>query len=108
MINVDDIGGQIVKCDERYVVKDNTQLNNLVLSSTDLHPRKSTSGHSHPGQEEVYQFVRGDGIMQLDEEKRLVKAGDIVLVPDGVFHKVHAGELGCYFICIFDGRRHER
>ena len=45
--------------------------------------------------------------MQLDEEKILVKAGDIVLVPDGVFHKVHAGELGCYFVCVFDGRRHE-
>ena len=28
-VNVNDIGGKIVKQDERYIVKDNTDLNNL-------------------------------------------------------------------------------
>ena len=46
-----DIGGEVVKKDDRYTVKDNKELNNLVVSSTDLKPGKSTSGHSHPGQE---------------------------------------------------------
>ena len=32
--------GQIVKEDDRYIVKDNTSLNNLVVSTTTLlHPR---------------------------------------------------------------------
>jgi len=100
-----DIGGEVIKMDERYTVKDNKHLNNLILSSTDLEPAKSTSGHSHPGQEEVYIFVRGSGTMELDNEKFVVKEGDTVLVEDGAFHRVHAGPEGCYFVCVFDGAR---
>ena len=49
-VTINDIGGTVAKEDERYVVKDNPLLNNLVVSSTRLQPRKATSGHSHPGQ----------------------------------------------------------
>ena len=42
---ITDIGGSITKEDDRYKVCDNSALNNLVLSSTDLKPKKSTSGH---------------------------------------------------------------
>ena len=62
-LTIQDIGGSIAKEDERYVVKDNTTLTNLVVSSTDLKPTKSTSGHKHEGQEEVYYFVKGAGRM---------------------------------------------
>jgi len=102
---VEDIGGEVVKEDDRYVVKDNKLLNNLVVSSTKLEPTKSTSGHSHAGQEEVYYFVKGSGRMELDDKKINVKVGDVVLIEDGVFHRVHAGPFGCYFVCVFDGRR---
>ena len=37
-----DIGGKVVKEDARYIVKDNTELNNLVVSSTCLNAKKST------------------------------------------------------------------
>ena len=105
LVNINNIGGSITKEDERYTVKDNTLLNNLVVSSTDLKPMKSTSGHNHKGQEEVYFFIRGDGKMELDGKEMTVKEGDTVLVEDGVFHKVHAGPKGCYFVCVFDGKR---
>ena len=104
-LSINDIGGDVVKQDERYIVKDNKTLNNLVVSSTELNPKKSTSGHSHKGQEEVYYFVRGSGKMELDEEVITVVEGDVVLIEDGVFHRVHAGPKGCYFVCVFDGRR---
>ena len=58
-----DIGGQVVKQDERYIVKDNTELKNLIVSSTLLHRGMSTGGHRHEGQEEVYQFIWGTGEM---------------------------------------------
>ena len=102
---VEDIGGEVVKEDDRYVVKDNKLLKNLVVSSTKLEAKKSTSGHSHAGQEEVYHFIKGSGSMELDDKTINVKVGDIVLIEDGVFHRVHAGPYGCYFICVFDGRR---
>ena len=99
------IGGEVVKEDERYVVKDNTTLKNLVVSSTDLKPYKSTSGHKHEGQEEVYMFLEGSGTMELDDVTHNVEAGDTVLIEDGVFHRVHAGNEELYFVCVFDGRR---
>lgn len=105
-VNIFDIQGRIVKEDDRYVVKDNTTLNNLVLSSTKLNPEKSTSGHKHEGQEEVYFFTEGNGVMQLDDNNFIVESGDIVLIEDGVFHKVTAGPIGCNFVCVFDGRRY--
>jgi len=106
-VNINDIGGKIVKQDERYIVKDNTDLNNLIVSSTRLQSRKSTSGHSHAGQEEVYYFIEGTGKMELGDEMIKVEPGDVILIEDGVYHRVHAGmheEL--YFVCVFDGSRH--
>ena len=104
-VDIQNIGGEIAKQDDRYTVKDNTTLKNLVVSSTDLKPNKSTSGHKHEGQEEVYYFVKGSGAMELDDKKFFVNEGDVVLIEDGVFHRVHAGARGCYFVCVFDGRR---
>ena len=100
------IGGDVVKDDARYIVKDNTELNNLVVSSTLLAAKKSTTGHRHAGQEEVYMFVSGSGQMELDHKIIDVTAGDTVLIEDNVFHKVHnTTDFGLKFICIFDGKR---
>ena len=109
-ISINDVGGDIVKEDERYIVKDNKFLNNLVVSSTDLNAKKSTGGHAHVGQEEVYNFLKGSGKMELIDTNgkhhdEYVKEGDVILIPDGWFHRVHAGPYGCYFVCVFDGKR---
>lgn len=101
------VHGDIVKSDDRYVVTDNTFLNNLVLSSTRLQPNKATSGHSHEGQEEVYFFQYGYGEMEINDEIFAVAAGDIVQIPDGAYHRVYASDHGLYFICVFDGGRKE-
>tara|TARA_B100000809_G_scaffold202027_1_gene202721 strand:- start:121 stop:444 length:324 start_codon:yes stop_codon:yes gene_type:complete len=106
MLNIHNIEGKIVKEDDRYIVKDNTSLKNLIVSSTTLFPNKSTSGHKHKGQEEVYMFLTGDGYIYLDEEKLSVQAGDMVLIEDGVFHRVESGARGLYFVCVFDGKRY--
>lgn len=101
-----DVGGKVVKQDERYEVKDNTELNNLIVSSTRLHRGMSTSGHKHEGQEEVYMFVFGTGEMELDCDRFKVNPGDTVLIKDGVFHRVHnTGAVDLYFVCVFDGKR---
>ena len=101
-----DIGGEVVKEDNRYIVKDNTHLNNLVVSSTMLRANSSTTGHRHAGQEEVYIFTKGSGQMELDHKIFDVTAGDTVLIEDNVFHKVHNNtDFGLEFICVFDGGR---
>ena len=101
-----DIGGDIVKDNETYLLRDNKTLKNLVLSSTELYRGQATRGHNHPGQEEVYFFVQGTGIMIVDEEHFRVQGGDIILVPDGAFHRmINDGEMNLIFNCVFDGKR---
>ncbi len=98
---------QIVKQDDRYIVLDNNSLKKLVPSITKLNPDKSTSGHKHSGQEEVYVFYKGIGIMQIDDAKFEVKQGDVIPVPDGAFHRVfnESNEI-LEFAAIFNGERH--
>jgi oxalate decarboxylase/phosphoglucose isomerase-like protein (cupin superfamily) len=104
-----DIGGEIVKDNEIYQLKDNKTLKNLVLSSTRLYRGQQTRGHRHVGQEEVYFFVGGFGKMIVgdeDSEPFDVRAGDVVLIPDGAFHRViNDGDLDMLFNCVFDGKR---
>ena len=102
-----DVGGEVVKDNETYVLKDNKTLNNLVLSSTNLHPGQQTRGHTHPGQEEVYTFVSGIGVIQIGNDLYNAEAGDVFLIPDGAFHKVFnkSDTEPLYFVCVFDGKR---
>ncbi len=104
-----DIGGEVVKDNETYLLKDNKFLKNLVLSSTKLYRGQQTRGHRHEGQEEVYFFVSGYGKMivgEEDSEPFVVSPGDIVLIPDGAFHRViNDGDSHMLFNCVFQGSR---
>ena len=105
-LNILDIDGKTVKKDDRYEVIDNNFLKNLIVSSTNLNPGKSTSGHSHAGQEEVYHFVKGKGQMKIDDEVFPVSEGDLILIEDGKFHQVvNDSKEPLYFVCVFDGTR---
>ena len=112
-VNTDNIGGQLIKENAQYTLRDNKSLNNLILSSTKLNANQQTNGHQHDGQEEVYIFTKGKGEMIIQEKGREecrfpVKKNDVVLIPDGAFHKViNTGHLGLFFICVFDGDRYE-
>lgn len=103
------VNGEVVKDDDTYLLTDNKHLNNLVLSSTKLYRGKQTRGHRHVGQEEVYFFVQGYGKMIVGEETDTpidVGPGDIVLIPDGAFHRViNDGEMNMIFNCVFQGTR---
>ena len=105
-MKINNIDGEVVKDNETYILKDNTSLRNLVVSSTTLHPGKSTNGHSHAGKEEVYMIMSGSGAMELDDKRINIQGGEVVLIEDGVFHRVHnTGEIDLYMVCIFDGER---
>lgn len=104
-----DVGGDVVKDTEVYLLKDNRDLNNLVLSSTKLYRDQQTRGHRHAGQEEVYFFIQGTGRMIVGDETDqsfAVGPGDIVLIPDGAFHRViNDGDSNLIFNCVFQGTR---
>ena len=45
--------------------------------------------------------------MELDDQRFAVQGGDVVLIEDGVFHRVHnkSKSHSLYFVCVFDGKR---
>ena len=105
-VTMNNIGGDIIKDNDVYKLKDNAFGNKLVLSSTFLRANQQTNGHKHEGQEEVYIFSKGKGEMQIDDITFPVTEGDVVCINDGEFHKVYnTGHLGLYFVCVFDGGR---
>ena len=101
------MAGNIVKQNDTYTIVDNTELNELTVSTTTLHPGQETSGHSHPGIEEVYTFLSGKGFIEIDNEKHKVKEGQTFTIKDGAFHKVYnsSSDQDLFFICVFNQRR---
>ncbi len=94
---------KLIRDNEIYKVYDLSVLGHLTVSLTELYPQKATNGHSHDGADEVYVFIDGSGFMEAAERKFSVKAGDVVLVPAGDFHKVYNnGEKNLSFWAIFE------
>jgi len=103
-VSTKNIVGKTVKDNDTYLLEDNNLLNNLTLSKTTLKPGKSTNGHSHEDEDEVYFFTKGWGIMKIGDKEYSAKDGDIFLIPSGKFHQVsnsHSEEYSCEFICVF-------
>jgi len=80
---------KLIRDNETYKVYDLPELKDLDVSLTELNPQQSTLGHSHKDADEVYLFIFGEGTMELEAQTIKVKAGDVVPVKAGDFHRVH-------------------
>lgn len=65
---------------------------NQSLAEAVVPPGKQTVAHLHRLSEEIYLFTGGSGRMRLGEEEHPVRAGDCVVIPPGVAHKLWADE----------------
>ncbi len=101
------LDGVVVKENDTYTIVDNTELNQLTVSTTTLKPTQETTGHTHPGIEEVYTFLSGTGRMVIGEEEYHAEPGKTFIIPDGAFHKVfnNSSDEDLLFICVFNERR---
>lgn len=106
-LNTPPLVGKTVKDNKVYTVVDNTDLNGLTVSTTTLHPLQETSGHAHPGIEEVYTFLSGSGIMQINDQEFPAEKGKTFTIADGAFHKVYnnSSDEDLLFVCVFNQRR---
>jgi len=91
------------KSNDTYDIYD-LKTEHLVLSMTVLHPGKETRGHDHAEVDEIYFCISGSGEIQLGEEKQSFKAGDIVTISPGLFHKVfNTSDLeDLKLVCVFE------
>jgi len=83
-----------------YVTKDGSTIRELIhpsrhgpelamsLAEAAISPGGETLRHRHTVFQEIYHFLRGEGIMFLGKDSFPVKEGDSVLIPAGMPHKV--------------------
>ena len=65
---------------------------NQSLAEAVVPPGSATVAHLHHRSEEIYLFTHGSGRMRLGEEEHPVRAGDCVVIPPGIEHKLWADE----------------
>jgi mannose-6-phosphate isomerase-like protein (cupin superfamily) len=65
---------------------------NQSLAEAVVPPGKQTVAHLHRRSEEIYLFTGGSGRLRLGGEQRQVQAGDCVVIPPGVEHKLWADD----------------
>ena len=60
----------------------------LLVGLNAFEPGQEHALHAHAGQDKVYQVIEGDGLFLLDGRELAMKAGDLLVAPDGVAHGV--------------------
>ena len=61
---------------------------NQSLAEATVPPGGATIEHFHRTSEEIYLFTQGVGRMRLGDEEADVRAGDAIVIPPGVRHKL--------------------
>jgi len=51
-------------------------------------PMAYVERHVHNVQEQVYHILDGEGLMELDGEKRVVRKNDVIFIPPGCGHSI--------------------
>jgi quercetin dioxygenase-like cupin family protein len=60
----------------------------LLVGLNAFEPCQEHALHAHAGQDKVYQVLEGSGLFLLDGRELPMKAGDLLVAPDGVAHGV--------------------
>jgi mannose-6-phosphate isomerase-like protein (cupin superfamily) len=88
---------------EQFVTADGSSIRELAgipsgnathqsLAEAVVPPGSATVAHLHRRSEEIYLFTQGSGQMRVGDEERPVRAGDCIVIPPGVAHKLWADE----------------
>jgi mannose-6-phosphate isomerase-like protein (cupin superfamily) len=57
--------------------------------------------HKHKVQEQVYHVLDGEGLMQIDGERRVVRKHDVIYLPPGVEHSIeNSGLVDLVFLVV--------
>jgi mannose-6-phosphate isomerase-like protein (cupin superfamily) len=72
---------------------------NQSLAEASLEGGQSTQRHYHARSEEIYVFLEGGGLMEVEGDSREVGPEDAVLIPAGARHQITAAPQGARFLC---------
>jgi len=52
-------------------------------------PKGYVATHAHKVQEQIYHILDGEGLMEIDGEKNVVRQHDCIYIPPGVSHAIY-------------------
>ncbi len=52
-------------------------------------PMDHVEPHTHKVQEQIYHVLEGEGMMELDGERNVVRSGNVIFIPPGVNHAIY-------------------
>ena len=61
---------------------------NVLVGLNAFEPGQSHALHAHTGMDKVYLVLEGEGLFLLDDRTLAMRAGDVLVAPDGVPHGV--------------------
>jgi quercetin dioxygenase-like cupin family protein len=67
---------------------------NILVGLNAFEPGQSHRLHAHAGMDKVYVVVEGEGLFLLDGQELPMRAGDLLVAPDGVPHGVWNNSTG--------------
>ena len=78
----------------------------IMFSLLDMEPRSVVPRHSHP-HEQMGLVLEGEFELVVGTESRLLRAGDVYLVPPGVEHEVRVGAVNARVVDAFSPPRED-
>jgi mannose-6-phosphate isomerase-like protein (cupin superfamily) len=67
----------------------------------------ATQRHYHAASEEFYFILEGEGMMEIDGERRQVVPGEAILIPPGAWHQITASRDLRFLCCCAPPYSHE-
>jgi mannose-6-phosphate isomerase-like protein (cupin superfamily) len=78
----------------------NSNVERQSLAEATILPGAQTMAHSHPGTEEIYYILSGEGMMAIEQNSMKVAAGDAIGILAGERHQIrNVGYTDLVFLC---------
>ena len=70
----------------------------MLVGLNAFEPGQEHALHAHAGMDKLYQVIEGDGLFLLDGETVPMRAGMLLVAPDGVPHGIRNTGAGCLLV----------
>ncbi|MDP6833150.1 MAG: cupin domain-containing protein [Alphaproteobacteria bacterium] len=94
----DHFGGALSKA---LVNPGNSDIKLIDYRISSYQPMAYVAAHTHKVQEQIYHVLDGEGLMEIDGEKTVVRRHDVIHIPPGIEHAIaNSGLVDLVFLVI--------
>ena len=94
----DHFGGALSKA---LVGPGNTDITLIDYRISSYQPMARVAAHTHKVQEQIYHVLEGEGLMEINGEKTLVRRHDVIHIPPGIEHAIsNSGLVDLVFLVV--------